>query len=75
MLCRQTAAEAIQRYAYQDAVAHLEAAVQAAANQLEPIRRRDHDGAGRRPRAAVPTTLPPTSPGRGSSAGSFSAAS
>jgi tetratricopeptide (TPR) repeat protein len=41
VLCRQAAVEAIQRYAYEDAAAHLDAAVEAAADQLEPARRRE----------------------------------
>ncbi|HEX3716155.1 MAG TPA: AAA family ATPase [Trebonia sp.] len=40
-LCRLAAAEAMQRYAYEDAAAHLDAAVEAAADQLDPARRRE----------------------------------
>lgn len=41
VLCRRAAAEAMQRYAYEDAAAHLDAAVEAAADQLDPARRRE----------------------------------
>jgi tetratricopeptide (TPR) repeat protein len=41
VLCRRAAVEAIQRYAYEDAVVNLEAAVEAAADQLDPVNRRE----------------------------------
>ena len=40
-LCCQAAVEATRRYAYDDAARYLDAAVQAAADQLEPVRRRE----------------------------------